>query len=418
MNHTPPTLRPQDLQTPAGISAVAALYRDLLLDDCLPFWFPRCVDSRFGGYLHCVDRDGSVVDTDKSIWAQGRMAWMLLTLAQSPQLAGDARQTQWLQWAESGLQFLRQHGFSKEPHEPPRTSAGGQMYFHVTREGHPIRRRRYVYSEAFAAIAFGRHAAATGSTESAALARELFDDFVDVNFTPGRMLPKHSSERPLLGLAPRMITIVTAQELQDTPAKTPTQLQWIDRCIREIDTLFFKRDQACVMESVQPDGSIADHFDGRLLNPGHAIEGAWFILEEARRRNNSALVDLGCGMLDAMWQRGWDTEFGGLFYFRDVYNRPVQEYWHDMKFWWPHNEALIATLLAWKLTRRPQYLEWHCDVFNWSFRHFHDPQYGEWYGYLHRDGKLSVSLKGNLWKSFFHYPRALWKCWQLLDEAT
>ena len=55
-------------------------------------------------------------------------------------------------------------------------------------------------------------------------------------------------------------------------------------------------------------------------------------------------------MLDWMWRRGWDEEYGGLFYFRDLRGLPVQDYWHDMKFWWPQCEAIIATQLAWTLT--------------------------------------------------------------------
>jgi N-acylglucosamine 2-epimerase len=411
----PLQLQPAAMAARQGRAAAAAIYRRLLLEECLPFWFPRCLDREYGGYLHCIDRDGTVVDTDKSIWAQGRMAWMLLTLAGTSQLATDPRRGEWVQWAESGLEFLRQHGFSAAESGRTGTSAGGQMYFHVTQDGTPIRRRRYVYSEAFAAIAFARHAAVTGNRGSAELSGELFASFVDVNFSPGRMAPKFTAARPLLGLAPRMITIATAQELKGTPADFGQLSEWIDRCIQEIAELFYQPELGCVMECVRPDGSIADHFDGRLLNPGHAIEGAWFVLEEAMRRGDKNLTVLGCGMLECMWQRGWDTEFGGLFYFRDVYDRPVQEYWHDMKFWWPHNEALIATLLAWKLTGEARYLDWHCQVFNWSFRYFHDRVHGEWFGYLHRDGRLSVSLKGNLWKSFFHYPRALWKCWQLLS---
>ncbi|MEY3459151.1 MAG: hypothetical protein RL215_2308, partial [Planctomycetota bacterium] len=242
-----PKLQPEDLLSATGKAAAAALYRTLLLDDCLPFWFPRCVDQDHGGYLHCVDRDGTVVDSDKSIWAQGRMAWMLLTLAQTPQLAHDPRRSDWLSWAESGLQFLLRHGFSGATDEPTRDSTRGQMYFHVTRDGRPIRRRRYVYSESFAAIAFARHAAITNNQQSASLARSLFDTFVDSNFTPGRIPPKFSQERPLIGLAPRMITLVTAHELQRTPAEHPSQQLWIDRCINEIRTLFYKPDISCVM---------------------------------------------------------------------------------------------------------------------------------------------------------------------------
>ncbi len=148
------------------------------------------------------------------------------------------------------------------------------------------------------------------------------------------------------------------------------------------------------METVGLDGEIIDHFDGRTLNPGHAIEAAWFILAEARHRDDDELTRLGTTMLDWMWRRGWDEEYGGILYFRDLQGLPVQEYWHDMKFWWPQNEAIIATLLAYRVTGEPRYAEWHRQVHDWAYRHFPDPEHGEWFGYLHRDGRLSVTAQG------------------------
>jgi N-acylglucosamine 2-epimerase len=171
------------------------------------------------------------------------------------------------------------------------------------------------------------------------------------------------------------------------------------------------------MECVGTNGELIDHFDGRTLNPGHAIEGAWFIMLEGQIRRDASLVDLGCRMLQWMWSRGWDDQYGGILYFVDVKGLPVQEYWHDMKFWWPHNEAIIATLLAALLTGNRQFDDWHARVHDWAFRHFPDPEHGEWFGYLHRDGRLSVPLKGNLWKGPFHLPRMLLVCWQLLESA-
>ena len=377
-------------------SDLAAFYQKQLLDDCVPFWFPRAVDTEHGGFLHCFDGDGTLVDSDKSVWAQGRMSWMLLVLYQELE-----RRPEWLEWAEGGLRFLE---------EKCTDPSDGRMYFHVTRAGAPIRKRRYAYSESFAAIAFAAHASATGDARSAEAARELFDFFTDWNFTPGRMPAKFTETRPLTGLGPRMITLVTAQELELRLGKSSETTAWIDRCLEEIEALFVKPDLEVVMETVAPDGSISDHFDGRTLNPGHAIEGAWFIMEEARRRGDSRLVKLGCDMLDWMWRRGWDTEHGGLFYFRDVFDKPVQEYWHTMKFWWPHDEALIATLLAHQLTGEPRYLAMHKECRAWAFSRFGDPAHGEWFGYLHQDGRPSSTLKGSLWKSFFHHPRALLTC--------
>ena len=388
--------------TPERATELNAFYRRALLEDCVPFWFPECVDAEQGGFLHCRDRDGSLVDTDKSVWAHGRMSWMLATLYNTVE-----RRPDWLTWARAGVDFLERYCVDTD----------GRMFFHMTREGQPIRKRRYAYSEAFAAIAHAALARATGNDGSAARARDLFDRFTRWNFTPGQMPSKFTGARPMLGLAPRMITIVTAQELRANLGGDLELNAWVDRCIDEIRLWFLKPELKAVMETVGTQGEILDHFDGRTLNPGHAIEGAWFIMHEGKLRGDQELVQTGLTMLDWMWERGWDPEHGGLFYFRDVFGKPVQDYWHDMKFWWPHNEAIIATLLAWQLTGDEKYGRWHQLVHEWSFRHFSDPDHGEWYGYLHRDGQVSVSLKGNLWKSFFHLPRMLWFCLQLTESA-
>jgi N-acylglucosamine 2-epimerase len=163
---------------------------------------------------------------------------------------------------------------------------------------------------------------------------------------------------------------------------------------------------------------VIDHIDGRTLNPGHAIECAWFVMHEGALRGDKKMIQLGAKIFDWMWARGWDEECGGIFYLRDVFGKPVQEYWHDMKFWWPHNEAIIATLLAWKLTGDEKYARWHQLVHDWSFKHFSDPEFGEWYGYLHRDGSVSQRAKGNLYKGPFHLPRMLWYGSQIIKAQN
>jgi N-acylglucosamine 2-epimerase len=388
------------LTTTDGRRRLLHCYRDGLLNDTVPFWFPRSVDKEYGGFIHCLDHDGSVLDTDKSVWAQGRMCWMLLTLLNTVE-----KRTEWLTWAELGLSFIERNCFDND----------GRMFFHVAQDGKSIRKRRYAYSEAFAAIAYAAHYRATGKERSAQRANDLFDFYTHWNFTPGLMPPKHTDTRPMIGLGPRMITLITAQELRVNLGEAPRLTNWIDRCIDEIASLFVKPDLRVVMETVAPNGDIVDHFDGRLLNPGHAIEGAWFIMQEGHYRTDSSLIRLGCDMLEWMWERGWDREFGGLFYFRDLRDKPVQEYWQDMKFWWPHNEAIIATLLAYELTGDAKFAQWHQQVHDWSHCHFADPESGEWFGYLHRDGRRATSTKGNLWKSFFHHPRMQWLCSQWLE---
>ncbi|MGC6457742.1 MAG: AGE family epimerase/isomerase [Akkermansiaceae bacterium] len=376
-------------------------YRASLLEDTLPFWMPEIVDEEYCGYLSMRDRDGSLIDDDKSVWLQGRFAWMLATLYNTVE-----KREEWLAAARSGVEFLKKHCFDED----------GRMFFLVTREGKPLRKRRYYFSEAFAIMAFAAYGKASGEEIWLKEARELFAkcvDYAEGKVSPGD--PKWTDERPVKGIGVPMIFLQVAQVLRANGGDELAERK-IDDFIEEIRE-FVKDDIECVMEQIGLDGEIVDHIDARTLNPGHAIEGAWFILDEAKRRGNDAgLIDLGCRMLDYMWKRGWDEEHGGIIYFKDVYDKPVQEYWHDMKFWWPQCEAIIATLLAYQLTGEEKYAQWHRMIHEYAHKTFCDPEHGEWFGYLHRDGRISSFLKGNQFKGPFHLPRMQWYCWQALED--
>lgn len=383
------------------LKELEAFYSDQLLKDTVPFWFPRSIDDEYGGYLFMRDHDGTLIDTDKTVWIQGRACWLLATLYNTVE-----QKEEWLEGARIGYEFLKKHCFD----------ANGKMYFHVDRTGNPIRMRRYFFSETFAAIAFAAYAKATGDDGIAAEARELFG--ICLAYAQGERLvePKYEQTRPMKGIGVPMIMINTAQQIRQTIGDQRCD-SVISDFIAQIERDFVKDDIRCVMEQVGPEGEIVDHIDGRTLNPGHAIEGAWFILHEAKyRANDPHLIDLGCRMLDYMWERGWDTEYGGILYFRDVYGKPVQEYWQDMKFWWPQNETIIATLLAYLMTGNEKYKSWHQQINQYAYDHFHDKINGEWYGYLHRDGKIAQTAKGNLFKGPFHLPRQEWYCMQILKE--
>jgi N-acylglucosamine 2-epimerase len=387
--------------TNQDLIALKDFYANQLLDNTVPFWFPRSFDKEYGGFLLMRDADGSLIDDDKAVWIQGRATWLLSTLYNTVE-----KKEEWLEGAKLGYEFLNRHCFDQD----------GQMFFHVTRDGRPIRKRRYFFSETFYVIAAAAYSKASGDKQAADNARRVFSQCLSYASGERKLLPKFSDTRPAKGIGVSIIMTNTAQQLRETIGDNCCN-EWITRWIGEVERDFVKDDIRCVMEQVAPDGSIIDHIDGRTLNPGHAIEGAWFILHEAKNRNNDPhLIELGCKMLDYMWERGWDKEYGGIFYFRDVFNRPVQEYWQDMKFWWPHNETIIATLLAFLMTGDDKYAAWHKLVHDYSYGRFHDKKNGEWFGYLHRDGTLAQTAKGNLFKGPFHLPRQEWYCMTLLAE--
>jgi N-acylglucosamine 2-epimerase len=387
--------------TRKDLEALHRFYSGQLLDDTIPFWFPKSYDRDHGGFLLMREANGSLLDDDKAVWIQGRTTWLLSTLYNTVE-----QRPQWLEGARLGYEFLNKYCFDSD----------GQMFFHVTRDGKPLRKRRYFFSETFYVIAAAAYAKAAGDQEAAENARRVFGECIAYAKGEKKLPSKFTGTRPAKGIGVPMIMINTAQQLRETIGDDRCD-EWIVKCISEIERDFVKDDIKCVMEQVAPDGSIIDHIDGRTLNPGHAIEGAWFILQEAKYRNNdSRLVSLGCKMLDYMWERGWDKEYGGILYFRDVFGKPVQEYWQDMKFWWPQNEVIIATLLAYLMTGNDKYAEWHKLIHEYAYSHFHDKQHGEWFGYLHRNGTVAQSAKGNLFKGPFHLPRQEWFCSQILIE--
>jgi N-acylglucosamine 2-epimerase len=384
----------------AELAAIGESYRTELLDDTVPFWLEHSIDSDHGGYLFCLGREGEVIDTDKPIWIHGRFVWLLSTLYRTV----DSRR-EWLDVAAHGVEFLRRHGFDTD----------GRMYFLVDREGRPLRKRRYLFSECFAVLGLAAYGRAANDQSALDDALRIFELIIQYYTTPGLLPAKTDpSTRASRGIAMPMMLMTIARELYDATG-SEIALAWIDRAIDEVLTLHVKRSPYRVLETVTPEGDFIDHFEGRCITPGHVIEAGWFILDESRRRGgDSTLTAEGTAMIDWAFDLGWDEEFGGIIYYRDIDRKPPTEYWHDMKFWWQHNEAIIAALLAHHLTGEDRYLDMHRKVHEWSYRYFPDPQFGEWYGYLRRDGAVSTPLKGNWWKGPFHLPRMLWYCSELL----
>jgi N-acylglucosamine 2-epimerase len=378
-------------------------YRDGLFQDTLPFWTENAVDDEYGGFVTCLDRDGTVIDTDKAVWQQAHFIWLLSTLH-----ATVEKRPGWVELSRRGIEFLRAHAFDRD----------GRMFFLLARDGRPLRKRRYAFSEAHGAAAFAAYALATGEARAADEARTLFQQFLRLTGTPGLLEPKLDPRtRPAKSLAVPMTRIATAQILKSTIGE-PEADGVIDGAIEEIERHFLKPELECLLEHVGPKGEVIDHFDGRLIHVGRAFGTAWYLLAEAaRREQDPALVQLATTILDWTWASAWDEEFGGLYALRDAKGLSPADPAHDMKLWWVHTEALVAALMAWRLTGEERYAQWHRHVHDWAYRHFPDPEHGEWYGYLHRDGSLATPIKGDVWKGPYHLPRMQLVAWMLLVEA-
>lgn len=380
-----------------------AQYRKDLTQNILPFWLKYGLDKENGGIYTCLDRDGSIIDTTKSVWFQGRFAFIC---AHAYNLI--EKNPEWLTASKSAIDFIEKYC----------SDENGHMYFEVSAEGKPIRKRRYVFSETFAAIAMSEYAIASGDKSYAEKALDLFHRIRKFLDTPDFLPAKYESTLQAKGHSICMILINTASRIR-AAIDAPELTKQIDESIEEIRKDFMKPEFEALLEMVGPNGEFIDTINGRVINPGHCIETAWFILEEAKHRNwDPELVKTGLTILDWSWKWGWDEAFGGIINFRDCKNLPPQDYAHDMKFWWPQTEAIIATLYAYQASGDEKYMKMHKQISDWTYKHFPDNQFGEWYGYLHRDGSVSQPAKGNIFKGPFHIPRMMIKSAVLAEELA
>ena len=378
----------------------AECYREDLVQNIMPFWMKYGLDTENGGVYTCVDRNGELMDTTKSVWFQGRFAYTCCFAYNNIE-----HRQEWLDAAKQTIDFIEAHCFDTDRH----------MFFEVTADGKPLRKRRYVFSESFAAIAMAEYSKATGDRTYAEKAMQIFREMRERLTTPGLLEPKYLPTVEMKGHSITMILINVANVLKQV-IDDPELDEQTDQSLESLINNFAHPEFKALLETVGPNGEFIDSINGRLINPGHCIETSWFLMDVAERRGDKKLLEFALQILDWSWDWGWDDEFGGIINFRDCKGYPQQDYSQDMKFWWPQTEAIIANLYAYKLTGDEKYLKRHRQISEWTYAHFPDHEYGEWYGYLHRDGSVAQAAKGNIFKGPFHIPRMMIRSFILCNE--
>lgn len=383
--------------------ALAQQYRQALLDNVLPFWEQHSLDREHGGYFTCLDRQGQVFDTDKFIWLQNRQVWQFSVLYNRL----DPR-PHWLTVAKHGVDFLANYGRDQE----------GNWYFSLDRQGQPLIQPYNIFSDCFAAMAFSQYALASQDETAKQIALQAYDNVLRRQHNPkGQYNKAYPGTRPLKSLAvPMILANLTLEMAWLLPPETVDQV--LAQTVQEVMNDFYDRQLHLMREAVTPAGEIIDSFEGRLLNPGHGIEAMWFMMDIAQRQGNPDLLAKAVQVVLSTLDYAWDQEFGGIFYFLDSQGRPPQQLEWDQKLWWVHLETLVALAKGYEFTGNPLCWQWFEKVHDYTWAHFADPDHGEWFGYLNRQGDVLLNLKGGKWKGCFHVPRGLWLCWQSLATES
>lgn len=383
---------------------LAQQYKSELLYSVVPFWLEHSQDKEYGGYFTCLGREGNVYDTDKFIWLQGREVWMFAMLYNKVE-----KKKEWLDCAVQGAEFLKKYGHD----------GNYNWYFALDRAGNPLVEPYNIFSYTFATMAFGQLAIATGDKEYGRIAKTTFDIILSKVENPkGRWNKAYPGTRNLKNFALPMILCNLALEIEpllDADYMNKT----IESCLHEVMDVFYRPELGgIIIENVTDDGHLSDTFDGRLVNPGHSIEAMWFIMDLAKRLDRPDLMVKAKDITLTMIEYGWDRQYGGIFYFMDRLGHPAQQLEWDQKLWWVHIETLISLLKGYSLTGDMKCLKWFEKIHDYTWSHFKDNEYPEWYGYLNRRGEVLLELKGGKWKGCFHVPRGLYQCWKLLEELS
>lgn len=384
---------------------IASRYEKELRENCLPFWLENSQDKEFGGYYSCLNRDGSVYDTDKFIWLQGREVWMFAMLYNNVE-----KNQEWLDCAIQGTEFLKKYGHDEN----------WDFYFSLNREGRPLVQPYNIFSNTFACMAFAQLAKATGNEEYAQIARKIFTRILERRSNPkGQWCKAYPGTRPMKDFALPMIICNMALEVEDILEDKSVLEQTIDTCLHEVFDVFYQPNLGCMLENVSSvDGTPVDCFEGREINPGHDLEALWFMMNLGIRRGDKALIEKCVEIALKVIDLGWDKEYGGIFYFLDAKGAPQQKLEWDQKLWWVHIESAIAMLKGYQLTGNEKCLEWFMKLDEYLWNNFKDKEYPEWFGYLNRRGEMLLPLKGGKWKGCFHVPRGLYQIWKLAEECA
>lgn len=379
------------------------LYKNELLENVVPFWLKNSPDKEYGGYFSCLNTKGEVYETDKFLWLQGRQIWTFSMLYNNVE-----KREEWLDFAEYGAKFMLENGRDDK----------GNWYFSLDKKGNPLVQPYNIFSDCFAAMAFGQLYKATKNEEYLKTAKDTFSNILKRQHNPKGIYSKaYPGTRNLQDFALPMILSNLVLEIehvldQDLVEKT------VDEGIDAVINKFYRPELGIILENIKEDESLSDSFEGRLVNPGHGMEAMWFIMDLAERKNDKALMQKCVAIALKTLDYGWDDKHGGIFYFMDRKGNPPQQLEWDQKLWWVHLESIITMLKGYLHTGNEECLAWFKKLHEYSWKNFADSEHGEWFGYLNRQGEVLLQAKGGKWKGCFHVPRALYQGWKTLDEIS
>ncbi len=388
-----------------NLSELKTFLRRYLLENIVPFWERHAFSSQRPGIDTCMADDGTLLSTDRYLWSQLRATWTFSALYNRIE-----RRAEWLDHARNLFEFTAAHG--REP-------SSGRWCFRLSPEGRILTGPNSIYTDGFAILGYTEYYRASGDSRALDLALETFEQILP------RLERWHEMQTAPYEIPPGMkahgvsmiYSYVFGALAEVTP--DPRVAEAAAFHCREVTDHYLRPDTGLIMEYIGLDNTTADTPEGRTVVPGHAIESAWFQIQQLEKRNDQERIDRMVRAIRRHFEVGWDEQDGGLLLGIDAQGKtPI--YWkhHDTKLWWPATEAMVALLKAHTLCGEPWCLDYYRRIHNYAFTHYPVPEHGEWCQRLDRKGKPMTEVIALPVKDPFHLPRALILSINLLEAMT
>lgn len=362
--------------------------RDFLIDHCksiLAFYDPRVVDTSGGYYQNYYDNGDLFEPGFRQLVSSTRL---IVNYASAGQFFG---REDYLAIARHGLDYLEKVHWREEE----------QLYAWTLRDHEPEDMTQQAYGYAFVLLAY-----------AACRKAGLFED--DERLLNTYNLLENRFWQPEYGLYADELS--ASGQLSDYRGQNANmhlceamiaafEACGDDRFLERADTLAHN---IAVRQADLTGGLIWEHFtptfdidwnynkqDPKNLyrpwgfQPGHQTEWAKLLLMLNRHKPQPWLLERARSLFDRAWDTAWDAEHGGLVYGFDPENR----WCDDDKYFWVQAESFAAAALLHQSTGDARYQSAYEQLWNYSWQHFVDHQYGAWFRILNRDNSKITNEK-------------------------
>lgn len=406
---------------------------DSVLTDQYNLWYPRTVDSEYGGFLSRYTYDWQPVGSqNKFIVTQARHVWSASKIAFMDETRND-----FIDYGKHGFKFLKDEMWDDEY---------GGFYQTVSREGEIETDedgviRKTLYGNAFGIYGLAAYYQASGDTAALELAQNTFQWLDEGSYDPkygGYFNSLNREGQPYDSGYPKdynsgiHILEALAELYQVWPDRTVrNRLHEMFRIVRDIFTtergymnLYFERDWTPIVYKdssrvLQEENLNIDH-----ITFGHDIETAFLLIEAAHALGfgEDSVLTNAKKMVDHTIENAWDEQNGGFYdrgyYFQEDDKLTVTD---SSKVWWAEAEALHSLLIMahYFPDDHHNYFELFAKQWDYIKKNLLDPEYGGWYeSGLDQDPEMKEAPKATIWKGNYHTVRALIRSKKLLNEMS